>query len=68
MDKVLKQAIGLLGGEIELARVAGVSRQAVHKWTRIPPVRVLAIEKATGIPREVLRPDIYPPNDGRAAE
>jgi hypothetical protein len=29
---------------------------------RLPPRRVLAVEELTGIPRHVLRPDIYPPS------
>lgn len=61
MDEALEIAIARVGGEQALAEIAGVSRQAVAKWTRIPPSRVLAIAMATGLPKELLRPDIYPP-------
>jgi DNA-binding transcriptional regulator YdaS (Cro superfamily) len=44
-----------------LARATGVSHQAVLKWDRVPPARVLAVEELTGIARSTLRPDIYPP-------
>ena len=39
-----------------------VTRSAVYKWVRknhIPAKRVTAVEKATGIKRELLRPDLY---------
>lgn len=43
----------------ELARAVGVRPQSLCKWVRIPPGRVSAVEAATGIPREYLRPDIF---------
>jgi len=46
-----------------LAASVGVRYQSVQDWlaaNRIPAERVLAVEKATGISRHVLRPDIYP--------
>lgn len=39
-----------------------VTRSAVYKWVqkrRIPAGRVAAIESATGITRQTLRPDLY---------
>ena len=55
---------------IHVAAKLGVGRAAVSKWCRtgIPPERVIAVEKATGIPRHELRPDIYPPASAEAAE
>lgn len=43
----------------------GVSYQAIQDWLSkdIPPARVLCVEAISGIPRHVLRPDIYPPED-----
>jgi DNA-binding transcriptional regulator YdaS (Cro superfamily) len=61
MDRPLRQALKIAGGYRALARAAGVSHQAVLKWERVPPVRVLLVEELTGIPRSTLRPDIYPP-------
>lgn len=34
---------------------------SVLKWTRVPARHVIALEEITGIPREELRPDLYPP-------
>ncbi len=55
--EALTRAIKMAGGYRALARAAGVSHQSVMKWKR-----VLAVEELTGIPRHVLRPDIYPPS------
>jgi DNA-binding transcriptional regulator YdaS (Cro superfamily) len=60
--EALTRAIKMAGGYRALARAAGVSHQSVMKWKRVPPGRVLAVEELTGIPRHVLRPDIYPPS------
>jgi len=49
-------AVGLAG----LAAPCGVSRQAVSQWRACPPMRVLAVEAASGVPRHELRPDLYP--------
>lgn len=67
MDKRLQEALKIAGGHRALARAIGISHQTISKWTRVPPIRVLAVEAATGIPREVLRPDIYPPERKRRA-
>ncbi len=50
------------GALSKIAREVGVQRAAVCKWqTRgIPAERVLDVERATGIPRHELRPDLYP--------
>lgn len=47
----------------ELAYILKISRPAISKWRkrgRIPAERVLAVERATGISRNILRPDLYP--------
>lgn len=55
-----RQAAASVGGVAALARLLGVSRGVIYKkWDRIPAGRVVAIERATGIPREALRPDLY---------
>jgi DNA-binding transcriptional regulator YdaS (Cro superfamily) len=56
-------AVALAGGQSALAKKLGVKPQAVQQWVavgRIPPLRVLAVEAATGVSRKALRPDIYP--------
>ena len=56
----LAKACATVGTSAELARRLGISRQAVLQWRRIPAERVIDIERLTGVPREELRPDIYP--------
>lgn len=47
----------------DLARMCGVSNAAATNWCKrepgIPLIRVFEVEKATGIPREKLRPDLF---------
>lgn len=65
---VLQQAIVDAGGLRALARKLGVSHQAIaQQWMKrgIPPHWVHTVETVTGIPRSVLRPDIYPPERER---
>lgn len=47
-----------------LARAIGVRPQSLCKWERVPPERVIQLEEATGVPREVQRPDLYPVRQG----
>jgi DNA-binding transcriptional regulator YdaS (Cro superfamily) len=44
---------------LRLARDLGLHASAVYQWRRVPADRVVAVERLTGIPREVLRPDLY---------
>jgi DNA-binding transcriptional regulator YdaS (Cro superfamily) len=68
---VLERAVVQAGGQSELARKLGVSRQAIHQWIakgRCPAERVLAVEMATGrrTRRWQIRPDLYPAPDEAA--
>jgi DNA-binding transcriptional regulator YdaS (Cro superfamily) len=56
----LAAAVRAAGGYAKLAKRMGVTPQAVWQWPECPPLRVLDVERATGIPRHELRPDIYP--------
>lgn len=59
----LLHAVAQAGGQTALARKLKVKPQAVHQWLaagRVPPLRVLAVEAASGVSRKALRPDIYP--------
>lgn len=62
--EALMLAIDKAGSQAEIARIAGVSGPAVWKWVqsskRVPAEFVIKIEKATGVSRHDLRPDIYP--------
>lgn len=62
-DPGLQQAIRAVGGVTELARRIGVSQPSVSNWTRVPSERVVSVEAATGVPRQVLRPDLYGERD-----
>jgi TorA maturation chaperone TorD len=55
----LNLAIKAVGGVAALARSVGVSQPAVSAWERVPPERVLAVEAASGVSRDLLRPDLY---------
>lgn len=67
----LKKAIKVAGSQGALAGMLGVRQSHISNWLnrdkRVPAARVLSIEEATGVPRHELRPDIYPPNEYRAA-
>lgn len=58
-DPGLEQAIRAAGSISELARRIDVSQPSLSNWTRVPAGRVVAVEAATGVPRVVLRPDLY---------
>lgn len=59
-DASLSQAIERAGSSVRLASLLGVSPQALSQWKRVPPLRVLDVERVTGVPRHELRPDLYP--------
>jgi TorA maturation chaperone TorD len=58
-DSGLAEAIRSAGGVTELARRIGVAQPSVSNWSRVPAERVLSVEAATGVAREILRPDLY---------
>lgn len=66
--EALKRAIDAVGGLAGLADPLGISSQAVSQWDEVPPLRVLAVERVSGVSRHELRPDLYPrePVEARA--
>ena len=46
-------------GLAKIGEPFGITAQAVSQWTRVPAERLVKIEEITGVPREVLRPDLY---------
>ena len=67
----LKTTIAQLGSQVAVARVAGVSPQAVseivRRGRRVPAEWCLPIQEATGgaVSAHDLRPDLYPPQETR---
>lgn len=60
-DWVLEQVITKAGGVVALAKaLGGITPAAISQWKAVPPRRVVDVERITGIPRYVLRPDYYP--------
>src|SRR5215831_10669769 len=47
------------GLQIRLARHLGISRQAVSAWKTVPLGQLDKVFYFTGIPKRLLRPDIY---------
>jgi DNA-binding transcriptional regulator YdaS (Cro superfamily) len=66
MEEALKEAIERIGGLHAVARALGITPQAVFVWRVTPPLRVIPLEKLSGVSRHRLRPDIYPAD--KAAE
>jgi len=58
-NAVIRFACAKAGGMAALARKLDISRQAILQWDRVPAERVLEVEKATGVSRHDLRPDIF---------
>ena len=65
----LGRAKAVVGGNTGLSRAldSAISPQAISQWKQVPAERVLDVERATGISRHDLRPDLYPPEEVRAA-
>lgn len=59
-NRALKKAIAAAGSLSKLGEILNVTKQAVGAWQRCPPHHVLKIERATGVSRHDLRPDLYP--------
>lgn len=60
MTEALRLAIKVAGGSTALAATLGVTSQAISQWKQVPGARVIAVERATGVSRYHLRPDLYP--------
>ena len=62
MDTTLRQYLdGERGRLANLAAALKINPSAILQWSRIPAERVPSVEKATGISRHDLRPDLFGP-------
>lgn len=66
-SQALKRAVDNVGGQAKFARLIGVTAQAVSQWDEVPPLRVLTVERVSGVSRHELRPDLYPFEEGARA-
>jgi len=55
----IKEIAAKVGGVVSLSTQLGLSRGAVSQWKKVPLERVSSVSKLTGIPREVLRSDVF---------
>lgn len=66
-EQAFLAALDLAKTQAALAAIVGKRQPAISKRIagscRAEPDEVLAIEQALGVPRELLRPDLYPPSD-----
>jgi DNA-binding transcriptional regulator YdaS (Cro superfamily) len=64
VEKPLEAAVRIAGSQAELARRCGTSQpriwQCLYRNRTIPADLVLPIERATGVSRQRLRPDLFP--------
>jgi len=65
-NTALERAIEAAGGITRLAESLQITKQAVSQWDEVPPLRVLQVERASGVSRHELRPDLYPREEARA--
>ena len=65
-DAITVDAIRRAGGPAAVGRAFGITSQAVTQWQRVPPERVLEVERLSGVSRHLLRPDVFGPE--KAAE
>jgi len=60
-QEALERAVKAAGGYTALGRKIGITGEAIMQWREVPSRRVLLVERITGIPKELLRPDLYQP-------
>lgn len=67
--EALNEAREAVGGSTGLSRALSgkITPQAVSQWKQVPADRTLDVERATGVSRHRLRPDLYPPEPERAS-
>lgn len=59
MEKLLEYLSEKRGRRLKLAAALDINPSAISQWAEVPLGRVIAVEAATGISREDLRPDVF---------
>jgi len=59
LDEGYAIALKKAGSQVALAQAAGVTKQAIQGWTRVPAERAKAVSAALDIPLNTLRPDLW---------
>ncbi|MBZ9985700.1 helix-turn-helix domain-containing protein [Mesorhizobium sp. BH1-1-5] len=69
MEKLIEYFDAERGRRQALAAALGCSPSTISMWRRVPAERIGDVSRATGIPPEQLRPDIFGPalKSGEAA-
>lgn len=63
-----KRAVKAIGGVVAVAKLVGISPQAVSQWDQVPALHAAKVAAASGVPAHELRPDIFtPPADAAPA-
>jgi DNA-binding transcriptional regulator YdaS (Cro superfamily) len=65
LDEAKKAVKGNTG--LSRALNGDITPQAVSQWKQVPAERVLDVERATGVSRHRLRPDLYPATEPERA-
>lgn len=68
MEKLLEYLNAERGRRLRLAASLNVTPGAISQWRKVPADRLGDVSRATGIPPEELRPDIFAPTTQEAAE
>jgi len=58
-NAITEAAIQKAGGFTALANQLGLTHSAVWQWKEVPIKHVNKVAEITGIPRKVLRPDVF---------
>jgi DNA-binding transcriptional regulator YdaS (Cro superfamily) len=56
-----QRAVKAIGGVVAVAKLVGISPQAVSQWDRVPAPHAAKVAAASGVPAHELRPDIFTP-------
>ena len=68
IDTALAKAVRIAGSQSAFGRLVGRPQSTVREWLKreLPAEFCRSVEAATGVPKEELRPDIFPPEEGEA--